>query len=449
MIQAIFDAPNEADDDNDNDAPHDENEPTDNENQHEEDNDPMPTEHIIKNHQKKQKVIIQNMPDNIDTIRLQQVQKDIKTYLKHISIGKKYLKSANTMFDSLFLIDKLDGQTIKNEYLRNDDYLFPCLLLCTLYHSQLSSIDLYTILYNIIPEIKSQQQQQSSSNICDTTSLPYIKRNLKSNDGNIFSVSIPSNKILQSSAKYCQERRNVLSSSCYNEHQSINVDDVIIPYNVQNGCINNYFPTAYYKNDVETNDDDNILPSFQIINSNVSTSKQTIIDQLHHIINTYSNEIEEKEKNLNSNKYGTNGELYAFKDEQCFEKQANQYIYEVCMFSNSYQKEGSSKTSLGKFDSFKIEQNIVDSKLKTSMYVLFQNGQRCWQGQNRKSKVDITCGSSLGELISTEEPEVCSYEFILKSFIACTDDYARENGLLVHEECAMDGDGNRECSSFA
>ena len=80
------------------------------------------------------------------------------------------------------------------------------------------------------------------------------------------------------------------------------------------------------------------------------------------------------------------------------------------------------------------------------MSVHFQNGQRCWQGVNRKSKVDILCGSTLGEVISTEEPEVCSYEFILKSFVGCTDEYARDNGLVVNRECSVD---DKECSSFA
>lgn len=387
MIQAIFDTPSE-----------EEEEPPAEE-------DPLPEENKETDAKPETKQKIQ-IPENIDTIQLQKTQKEIKTYLKHITIGKNYIQSANTMIQSLY----------QNEYLQKDSYLFPCILLSLIYHSRLSPLDLYSILYHTLGEINGQ------GDVCD---VPYIERRLKNADGSVFSVTIPSKSILEGSARYCQERRDIISSSC---EQSITVESVIIPYNPEKGCISNHFPTSYHQ--IQS-------PSFQSINEQVSTSKQTDIDALNQQIHSIQKEIEGKEKELNSEKYGSLGELYAFKDEECFEKQANQYVYEICMLSNAYQKEGSSKTSLGKFQSF---------TKKNTMSVHFDKGQRCWQGQNRKSKVDIMCGATLGELISTEEPEVCSYEFILKSFVGCTDDYARENGLVVDRECTVD---DKDCSSIA
>jgi len=385
MIQAIFDTPSEDEESEKEDSPSEE----------------ESSEEKKEESQAKPKIQI---PENVDTIQLQQIQKDIKTYLKHISIGKNYIQSSQSMIESLN----------NNEYLQKDSYLFPCMLLSLIYHSRLSAIDLYSVLYHSLPDIYQQ------GDVCD---VPYIERKLKSgSDDSVFSVTIPSKTILEESMRYCEERRDILSSSC-NEQQSITVESVVIPYNPDKGCISNHFPTAYTTQN-------EILPSFQSINEQVSTSKQTDIDALNQEIHTLQKEITNKENELNSGKYGSFGELFAFKEEECFEKHANQYVYEVCMLSNSFQKEGSSKTSLGKFHSFTIEQND-----KTTMSVHFQNGQRCWQGVNRKSKVDILCGSTLGEVISTEEPEVCSYEFILKSFVGCTDEYARDNGLVVNREC--------------
>uniref|UniRef100_A0A7S3Z9M4 Glucosidase 2 subunit beta n=1 Tax=Lotharella globosa TaxID=91324 RepID=A0A7S3Z9M4_9EUKA len=100
---------------------------------------------------------------------------------------------------------------------------------------------------------------------------------------------------------------------------------------------------------------------------------------------------------------------------KCFEKKVRQYTYEVCLFKDSYQKEGSSRTNLGKFVKYNEE----------SMEMEFERGQTCWNGPQRSIKVKLECGGE-NELGHVDEPSKCVYATTLKTPAACDKSKAEE-----------------------
>ena len=96
--------------------------------------------------------------------------------------------------------------------------------------------------------------------------------------------------------------------------------------------------------------------------------------------------------------------------EECFSTQVREYSYEFCPFKQASQKSGSS-TSLGRFTRF----DQVDGKVSLH----FENGQRCWQGMDRKAVVHTNCGVS-SAITLVEEPSTCFYSIQFDTPIACS-----------------------------
>lgn len=96
--------------------------------------------------------------------------------------------------------------------------------------------------------------------------------------------------------------------------------------------------------------------------------------------------------------------------DQCFSTVIREYTYEFCPFKQASQKSGSS-TSLGRFSRFdSVDGNVV---------LNFENGQRCWQGMDRRAVVHTSCG--LTSAISlVQEPSTCFYSFQFATPIACS-----------------------------
>jgi len=93
---------------------------------------------------------------------------------------------------------------------------------------------------------------------------------------------------------------------------------------------------------------------------------------------------------------------------KCFEKEVRQYTYEVCLFKDAYQKEGSSRTRLGNYVSFD----------KETLTIEYKNGQTCWNGPARSIKVTLECGAE-NQLGHVDEPSKCVYATVLKTPAAC------------------------------
>jgi hypothetical protein len=114
--------------------------------------------------------------------------------------------------------------------------------------------------------------------------------------------------------------------------------------------------------------------------------------------------------------------------EQCFSTQVREYTYEFCPFKQANQKSGGS-TSLGRFARF----DSVDGKVALH----FENGQRCWQGMDRKATVYTNCGVT-SAITLVEEPSTCFYTIQFDTPIACSLDSA--NLLRQEIEPSMNSD---------
>uniref|UniRef100_A0A0N4ZNG2 Glucosidase 2 subunit beta n=1 Tax=Parastrongyloides trichosuri TaxID=131310 RepID=A0A0N4ZNG2_PARTI len=110
---------------------------------------------------------------------------------------------------------------------------------------------------------------------------------------------------------------------------------------------------------------------------------------------------------------------------KCFEITQKQYVYKVCLFEKTTQKDsnGYGETSLGNWD------NWVDKEENSYKTQNYNNGQSCWNGPNRSTKITVQCGAET-ELVEASEPSKCEYLFTLKSPVACPD----PSTINIHDE---------------
>ena len=50
--------------------------------------------------------------------------------------------------------------------------------------------------------------------------------------------------------------------------------------------------------------------------------------------------------------------------------------------------------------------------------MVFEHGQRCWNGPERSAKVDLECGAE-NEVLKVTEPSKCEYVIKMKSPAVC------------------------------
>ncbi|CAM6125383.1 unnamed protein product [Calypogeia fissa] len=99
----------------------------------------------------------------------------------------------------------------------------------------------------------------------------------------------------------------------------------------------------------------------------------------------------------NEQDFGKEGEFYGFYD-RCFELKDKKYTYNVCPYKDATQVESYSTSRLGRWQGFKEDYKEM----------MFENGDRCWNGPERSLRVKMRCGTKL-ELRSVDEPSRCEY----------------------------------------
>lgn len=138
------------------------------------------------------------------------------------------------------------------------------------------------------------------------------------------------------------------------------------------------------------------------------------------------NEIKDIEEYLELD-FGSDEEFATLRG-QCFEYTDHEYIYKLCPFDKTLQqpKSSSLETRLGVWaDWAGPEENKYE-------VMLFEKGQSCWNGPQRSTRVQVSCGSE-NKVTSVSEPNRCEYSFDFITPAAC-----REIGLDsnddVHDE---------------
>lgn len=97
---------------------------------------------------------------------------------------------------------------------------------------------------------------------------------------------------------------------------------------------------------------------------------------------------------------------------KCAKMERNKYAYEVCLFGEAKQNDGTgSWLRLGSFDKW-------DENKAHRMH--FTGGQKCWNGPDRSMYVDFQCGEKF-ELLTADEPEKCVYHLEAKLPAVCDD----------------------------
>ncbi|KAK5075347.1 hypothetical protein LTS08_001586 [Lithohypha guttulata] len=124
--------------------------------------------------------------------------------------------------------------------------------------------------------------------------------------------------------------------------------------------------------------------------------------------------------------YGPNGIFRALKD-QCTEGDFGEYKYSLCFMQKTTQqpKKGGGQTNMGSFTGFETE--FTDDDLPSGgkglgrgerVVMKYENGQHCWNGPARSTRVILACSES-EEIWKVSESEKCVYRMEVGTAAVC------------------------------
>jgi protein kinase C substrate 80K-H len=287
----------------------------------------------------------------------------------------------------------------------------------TLYYGQLSAVHVWQILQSILPEFRSEEPPSTCGSPWASSCPPKaIERK---------GLSYPPAFVLDAAASFC-EKEAVMSAG--NEMQEVCAADeanvTTIPSTIPDGYYGYTAPT-------KRSEDDSLSTSLfaPILSLSVPTDEMKSLEgkkrdaenekrELDKAVNDIWKEIGGKD----GSEMGENGELHAMAD-KCYDVVAGKYTYEMCVFGRASQKEGGGGgTSLGNWKG--MERNAETGQ----RVLIWDNGQKCWNGPKRSATVYVNCGAET-KVLSADEPDTCRYVFEMESPIGCDSDYKARMGL--------------------
>jgi protein kinase C substrate 80K-H len=152
------------------------------------------------------------------------------------------------------------------------------------------------------------------------------------------------------------------------------------------------------------------------------TAARQAKNEASHTLRKLTTSLDQKLKQVQADpaKYGNELEWKALEG-KCIEKNMGEYTYEYCFFGHTTQKpnKGGSNVRLGNFDRFQpLDESVThDGERKEEFYKrqIYQRGQRCWNGPERSTIVDVQCAMENAVLdvfeVSTKSWEDTSVSF--------------------------------------
>lgn len=148
-------------------------------------------------------------------------------------------------------------------------------------------------------------------------------------------------------------------------------------------------------------------------------------------------EIQSEEEALNQwdDKYGREGEFFSLQG-KCVSTDMGSYTYELCFGEKTVQISNNDgyRFNLGYFKHFDMDQQYDRSDDRHYLSMLFADGQVCWNGPPRSSRVTLECGEE-DALLHVFEAEKCTYQMHVKTPAVCFDREKADNEANVtHDE---------------
>ena len=150
-----------------------------------------------------------------------------------------------------------------------------------------------------------------------------------------------------------------------------------------------------------------------VASKDVATSAETrLLRALHQQIKEEKATLEKLQEEVETEKkvYSPVVQCLLQQKERCTSNHVGQYEYSICIGGEAKQD----SVRLGKW---KID---VDVDYEKNSTVVFEEGQRCWNGIERSLTVKFECGKA-EEIVSLMEPSTCKYQAVMKSPCFCTE----------------------------
>ncbi|PGH13652.1 hypothetical protein AJ79_03500 [Helicocarpus griseus UAMH5409] len=157
--------------------------------------------------------------------------------------------------------------------------------------------------------------------------------------------------------------------------------------------------------------------------SKAVTEARNAVSAEESSLNKIRSQLKDHKSDLDKD-YGRDSVFRSMKG-SCISRDSGEYTYELCWLEKTKQKskKGGSHTSMGTFSGFTTvtvdEQNSSGGIVPREKIALeYTNGQSCWNGPSRSTKVVLECGEN-DEILKVTEDEKCVYSMYVTTPAAC------------------------------
>lgn len=159
------------------------------------------------------------------------------------------------------------------------------------------------------------------------------------------------------------------------------------------------------------------------------------VDRIHEEIESLERSLRER-----TDKYGREDEFFAIQD-KCVTKDMGAYTYELCFGGKASQISNNDgfRFNLGSFQRFDVDKKYNETDDRHYLSMLYANGQMCWNGPPRSSRITLECGDD-DALLHVFEAEKCTYSMRAQTPAVCfprataDDDESFNHEYFVHDE---------------